>query len=114
VNVVYGFGFADLGPEPIVLTVPDSGGRYYMIEVVDMWTSAFAYPVGGASGYTGGKFAFGTDPELATAMKNPATFQGPPPLVVFGSEQPLQPTGSPTGRPGQPQPTQPSQGEIKP
>jgi hypothetical protein len=58
VNVVYGFGFADLGPEPIVLTAPDSGGRYYMIEVVDMWTNAFAYPAGGASGYKGGKFAF--------------------------------------------------------
>jgi len=58
VNVVYGFGFADLGQEPYVLTAPDSHGRYYMIEVVDMWTHAFAYPVGGPSGYTGGTFAF--------------------------------------------------------
>jgi hypothetical protein len=58
VNVVYGFGFADLGQEPYVLTAPDSDGRYYMIEVVDMWTNAFAYPVGGPSGYKGGKFAF--------------------------------------------------------
>ncbi len=58
VNVVYGFGFADLGQEPYILTAPDSHGRYYMIEVVDMWTNAFAYPVGGPSGYKGGKFAF--------------------------------------------------------
>ena len=29
-----------------------------MIEVCDMWTRAFAYPVGGPSGYQGGKFAF--------------------------------------------------------
>ncbi|MBS0558806.1 MAG: DUF1254 domain-containing protein [Proteobacteria bacterium] len=58
VNVVYGFGFADLGQEPYILTAPDSGGRYYMIEVVDMWTHAFAYPVGGPSGYKGGRFAF--------------------------------------------------------
>src|SRR5262245_30872684 len=58
VNVVYGFGFADLGAEPIILTAPDSGGRYYMIEVVDMWTNAFAYPAGLTSGYNGGKFAF--------------------------------------------------------
>jgi hypothetical protein len=57
-NVVYGFGFADLGQEPIILSAPDSGGRYYMIEVVDMWTNAFAYPAGGSSGYKGGKFAF--------------------------------------------------------
>src|SRR5215470_11387495 len=56
-DVVYGFGFADLGAEPVILTAPDSGGRYYMIEIVDMWTNAFAYPAGGASGYKGGKFA---------------------------------------------------------
>ncbi len=57
VNVLYGFGFADLGQEPHILTVPDSDGRYFMIELVDMWTNAFAYPAGGASGYKGGKFA---------------------------------------------------------
>jgi hypothetical protein len=58
VNVVYGFGFADLKQEPHILTAPDSGGRYYMVEVVDMWTNAFAYPAGGPSGYKGGRFAF--------------------------------------------------------
>ena len=57
VNVIYGFGFADLGAEPVILSAPDSGGRYYMIEIVDMWTNAFAYPAGGPSGYKGGKFA---------------------------------------------------------
>jgi len=57
VNVIYGFGFADLGAEPVILSAPDSGGRYYMIEIVDMWTNAFAYPAGGPSGYRGGKFA---------------------------------------------------------
>ncbi len=58
VDVVYGFGFADLGAEPVILSAPDSGGRYYMVEVVDMYTNAFAYPAGGGSGYKGGKFAF--------------------------------------------------------
>ena len=56
-DVIYGFGFADLGAEPVILTAPDSGGRYYMIEIVDMYTNAFAYPAGGPSGYKGGKFA---------------------------------------------------------
>jgi hypothetical protein len=44
-DVIYGFGFADLGAEPVILTAPDSDGRYYMIEIVDMYTNAFAYPV---------------------------------------------------------------------
>jgi hypothetical protein len=57
VNVVYGFGFVDLGHQPYILTAPDSGGRYYMIEICDMWTHAFAYPAGKIAGYKGGKFA---------------------------------------------------------
>ncbi len=51
VNVIYGFGFADLGQEPYILTTPNSEGRYYMIEIVDMWNNAFAYPAGEHSGY---------------------------------------------------------------
>ncbi len=57
VNVVYGFGFMDLAAEPVILSAPNSMGRYYMIEVCDMWTNAFAYPTGGPSGYAGGTFA---------------------------------------------------------
>lgn len=56
VNLVYGFGFMDLDRGPIILTVPDSNGRYYMVEIVDMWTNAFAYAGGTATGYKGGKF----------------------------------------------------------
>ena len=57
VNVIYGFGFLDLGPEPIILTVPDSNGRYYLVEIVDMYSNAFAYAGGLETGYKGGKFA---------------------------------------------------------
>lgn len=56
VNVIYGFGFMDLRAEPIVLEAPDSNNRYYMVEVVDMWTNAFAYIGGMATGYKGGKY----------------------------------------------------------
>jgi hypothetical protein len=57
VNVIYGFGFLDLRQEPIVLQAPDSNGLYYMVEICDMWTNAFAYVGGKATGYKGGKFA---------------------------------------------------------
>ena len=55
-NTVYGFGFLDLGSQPQVLSVPDSDGRYYMVEIVDMWTNAFAYAGGVETGYKGGTF----------------------------------------------------------
>ncbi len=57
VNTIYGFGFMDLRQEPIILTLPDSHDLYYMVEVVDMWTNAFAYPAGKKAGYKGGKYA---------------------------------------------------------
>lgn len=56
VNVIYGFGFLDLRQEPIVLEAPDSNNRYYLIQIVDMWTNSFAYIGGKATGYKGGKF----------------------------------------------------------
>ena len=57
VNVIYGFGFLDLRQEPVVLQAPDSHGLYYMVEIVDMWTNAFAYVGGKTTGYKGGNFA---------------------------------------------------------
>lgn len=57
-SVIYGFGFLDLRREPVVMTLPDSGGLYYMVETVDMWTNAFAYPAGVEAGYKGGKVAY--------------------------------------------------------
>ncbi len=56
VNVIYGFGFMDLRQEPILIEAPDSEGRYYMVEILDMWTNAFAYIGGRSTGYKGGKF----------------------------------------------------------
>jgi hypothetical protein len=57
VNVIYGFGFMDLSQQPIILNAPDSQGRYYMVEICDMWANAFAYVGGMATGYKGGTFA---------------------------------------------------------
>jgi hypothetical protein len=57
VDVIYGFGFYDLGQEPVIVTAPDSEGRYYMIEIVDMWDNAFGYAAGKERGYKGGKYA---------------------------------------------------------
>jgi DNA sulfur modification protein DndE len=57
-STIYGFGFLDLRQEPVILTLPDSAGRYYMVETVDMWTNAFAYPAGLHAGYKGGKVAY--------------------------------------------------------
>jgi hypothetical protein len=35
-------GFLDLDKDPIVLSVPDTKGRYYVFSVMNMWTDVFA------------------------------------------------------------------------
>ncbi|MGN5480806.1 DUF1254 domain-containing protein [Cupriavidus basilensis] len=30
--------------KPVIITVPDSGGRYYLLPVLDMWTDVFTSP----------------------------------------------------------------------
>jgi hypothetical protein len=41
-DTLYSFAFLDVGREPIVLHVPDTHGRWYLMELVDGWTNAFA------------------------------------------------------------------------
>ncbi len=95
VNTIYGFGFLDLGPQPIVLTLPNSNGLYYMVEVCDMWTNAFAYPAGAANGYKGGKFALvgpgwtGTLPAGITRIDSPTRWVLIQPRVHLASQADL-------------------------
>jgi hypothetical protein len=95
VNVLYGFGFADLGQEPYILTAPDSDGRYYMIELVDMRTNAFSYPAGAVAGYKGGKFALigpgwnGTLPDGVTRIDCPTRWIELQPRVHVKNEADL-------------------------
>lgn len=55
VDTLYSIVFFDLRHEPMVLSLPDTGDRYYLMEVLDAWTDVIASPgtrVNGPGPYT--------------------------------------------------------------
>lgn len=43
-DALYSSAWLDLSREPIILSVPDTGGRHFFISLMDMWTDVFANP----------------------------------------------------------------------
>jgi len=53
-DTLYSSLFFDVKKEPLIIDIPDSGGRYYLLQMVDLWTDTFASP---------GKRTTGTGPQ---------------------------------------------------
>jgi hypothetical protein len=43
-DTLYSILWFDVSKEPLLITAPDSGGRYYLLPMLDMWTNIFASP----------------------------------------------------------------------
>jgi len=77
VDTLYSSAFLDLSAEPIVLSVPDTRGRYYLMPILDAWTNIFASPGKRTTGTKAGHFAItgpgwqGTLPKGVAELKSP-------------------------------------------
>jgi hypothetical protein len=77
VDTLYSSAFLDLAKEPIVLSVPDTHGRYYLLPMLDMWTDIFASPGKRTTGTRPGNFVIsgpgwtGTLPAGMQELKSP-------------------------------------------
>ena len=56
-DTLYSFAFLDLSKEPMVLSVPEMGKRYYLMEMLDAWTNVFSCPGTRTTGNGKGEFA---------------------------------------------------------
>ncbi|MDD1703049.1 MAG: DUF1254 domain-containing protein [Methanoregula sp.] len=76
-DTLYSTAWLDLSREPIVLSVPDTGGRYYLMPVFSGWTDVIASPGKRTTGTGAGNFAItgpgwnGTLPANVSEIKSP-------------------------------------------
>ena len=76
-DTYYSLAWLDLSTEPLVLTVPNTNGRYYLLPMLDAYTNVFASPGKRTTGTEAGNFLLtgpgfsGTVPAGMTEIKAP-------------------------------------------
>jgi hypothetical protein len=79
-DTLFAVAWADLEKEPLVLSVPDTNGRYYVIALFDMWSNVFASLGKRNTGTAAGNFLIvgpdwqGTTPHVKQVYRSPTRF----------------------------------------
>ncbi len=76
-DTLYSFAWLDLSEGPMVISVPNTAGRFYLLQMMDMWTDVFAVPGSRTTGNEAADFLVvphgwdGTEPTDLTRIVAP-------------------------------------------
>lgn len=87
-DTLYSAAWVDITKEPMIVCVPDTNGRYYLLPMLDMWSDVFASPGKRTSGTQAQEYAIvpqGWQGELPEAIEK---IESPTPYVwILGRTQ---------------------------
>jgi hypothetical protein len=79
-DTLYSVSWLDMTKEPLVISAPDTDGRYYLLPMLDMWTDVFASPGWRTTSTKAGNFLVtppgwtGTVPDGMTRINAPTPY----------------------------------------